>query len=54
MDGRGGGYTAIALVGVGFQVALGDLEVVLGDDGVEGAFTAGEELAGVAVAGGSR
>lgn len=43
-------HTAITLVGVGFQVALCDFEVILGDDGVQGAFAAGEELAGVAVA----
>jgi len=35
-------------VGVGLEVALGELEVVAGDDGVEGVGTAGKDFAGVA------
>lgn len=40
----------VALVGVHLQVALGELEGILGSELVEGKFTAGLELAGLAMA----
>ena len=44
-------HTRVALVGVLSQIlALGDLQVRLGDDLVEGVCAAGELLAGVAMA----
>lgn len=44
------GCTGVAVVGVLFSVALCDVQVVLGDDLVEGVGAAAELLAGVAVA----
>lgn len=44
------GRTGITLVGVGLQVALGELEVGLRSDLVEGGLAATDVLAGFAVA----
>lgn len=40
----------VPVVSVSLEVSLGDLEVLAGDDLVEGVGAAAEELAGVAVA----
>ena len=49
--GWGEKHTRVALIGVLSQIlALGDLQVRLGDDLVEGVCAAGELLAGVAMA----
>lgn len=43
-------HTSIALIGVLVERAFGELEVVFGDDLVQGVFTTTDDLAGGAVA----
>jgi hypothetical protein len=59
-DGRGGtgvgerGHTRVTLVGVRFESALGDPEIVSRDDLVQRVFTTAQDLAGAAMAARSR